>query len=208
MTVFDGIVLIIVVIFVARSIWAGFVREIAGIAALVFGFVAAGAYYREASVYVLPVLQNPQTVFLATYVLVFALTYVAIIVLGTVIRKVMTISLLGWFDRALGGVFGLLKAGFVCSFLFLMLTSFSSASNDYLRKSLTYPYLLQNSRLLTALITDKDLVDKLMPKEPAIRSLLPFSSKEDKVKDMAPPDGATPPVIPLTKPAVAETGPN
>ena len=172
MTLLDVGTIIIIVLFLGRGIWTGFVRQIASIAALIIGFVVAGRFYGESAYLVVPFINNRQAGFFIAYVLLFAISFFAVIMLGLVLKKVMALSLLGWFDRLLGGMLGLAKGLFVACLLFMGLALVVSDTSPLFRQSCFSPYLENGSRLLLSVIRDRELRDALLPSKPAISTLV------------------------------------
>lgn len=172
MTVLDIGVIIITVSFLVRGVWIGFVRQLAFLLALLMGYVAAGKYYPFFSHYTSSWLHNPQLRFVVTYTVLFLLTYVAIMLLGLGLKKVMQVTFLGWFDRSMGALFGLAKAVFLCTLIFMGIAGIFSTTNPILRQSFFSPYLMISSQYMTSFIQDKDLKEELVPKKPAITSFL------------------------------------
>lgn len=172
MTTLDAGVIILTLIFLVRGIMIGFARQIAALAALAIGFVAAGRYYKEFSHYTKEYITEPQLAFILTYALVFVSTYILVILGGMVVKKVMQVSFLGWFDRTLGGILGLAKAIFINTLLFMALAWILSSSSPLIQKSFFSKYLMVSSQYVTALIQDKELRSQLMPKRPAISAFL------------------------------------
>ena len=172
MNVFDLIVLILILLFLVRGVWVGLISQIAFLAALILGFAAAGAFYGDAAGMLSPLISHPQLSFLITYILLFLAVYLLVMLIGLGLRKVVNISMLGWFDRLMGAVFGLSKAVFVASLLFIVLAGFLAGSRPYLRAARCYPYLAVSSKYLLSLIEDSDLRSQFLPSEPAISSLL------------------------------------
>lgn len=171
MTALDIGVIVVIAFFLTRGVWIGFVRQIAFILALSLGYVAAGSYYPELSQH-LTTIQTPQLRFVVTYGVLFFTTYVVIMVLGLGLKKVVQISFLGWFDRLLGGVFGLCKAVFIATMVFMALTGIFANSTAFLEKSFFAPYLQISSQAVTSIIQDSDLQAQLLPQKPAISDLL------------------------------------
>lgn len=167
MTALDIGVIAVSVLLLVRGVWIGFVRQIAFLLALFLGYVAAGAYYPSWSRHLSQV-GNPQLRFVLTYALLFFGTYVLIMVLGLGFRKVMHITFLGWFDRLMGGVFGLAKAVFITTLVFMALTGIFSNNSVFIEKAFFAKYLTLSAQWLTSIIRDKDLQQELLPKEPAI----------------------------------------
>lgn len=167
----DAGVLLILLIFLARGIWIGLVRQLASLAALVLGFVAAGRYYRQLGAVLESYLPSRLSFFI-TYALLFLLVYLAIIALGFGLKKVMSISLLGWFDRLMGGLFGISKAVILASILFLGLTGVVATTDPLLRQSLAAPYLTTFSHFLLVFIRDEKLQGQFLPRTPAISAVV------------------------------------
>ncbi|MFZ5760686.1 MAG: CvpA family protein [Thermodesulfobacteriota bacterium] len=168
MSMLDFIIIFIVAVFLVRGIWIGFVRQLASIAALVLGFVIAGRYYGESAAFVTPFVRDPQLGFFIAYLVLFAAAFGAVILIGFFLRQVVTLSLLGWFDRMLGGVFGIAKAALLSCLLVMSAGLVVSGSHPFFRSSSLYPYLENGSQLLLILIRDRQLRDSLWPRPPAI----------------------------------------
>ena len=173
MTLLDAVVIILLLLFLIRGVWIGFIRQLASIAALFLGYIAAGQYYKQFSAYLAPYIETPQIAFLITYAALFLLTFLAVVLLGYLLKQVMTLSLLGWFDRFLGSLFGLAKAMIICTIGFMLLSGMLSASNPLIKNSLLAPYLSESASFFLNFIKDKDLHSTFLPKEPAIVDLLP-----------------------------------
>ncbi len=123
----------------------------------------------------LPYFNDSHTAFLITYILLFIAFFFLIKLVGLGLTKVMDITLSTWFDRAVGGLFGIIKGIFITSLIFVVITSYLSGSNKYLKKSITYPFLTQSSKVILTFIRDHDLRSYFIPKEPAIQ--LPYFDK-------------------------------
>jgi membrane protein required for colicin V production len=171
MTALDIGVIVVTGFFLARGIWIGFIRQIAFLLALFLGYAAAGTYYPSWSQH-LSQIANPQLRFVVTYGLLFFSTYVAIMLLGIGLKKVMQISFLGWFDRLMGGVFGLVKAIFITTLLFMALTGIFSSDSVFIEKAFFTKYLTISSREMTSIVKDKDLQSELLPKKPVLSGFL------------------------------------
>jgi len=172
MTAFDAIILIVFLLFLARGIWVGLVGQLAFLVALPLGFFAAGAFYGKLGHLLLPVVPNPQSSFLLTYILLFLATYLLIILIGKGLKKVMSITLLGWFDRLMGGLLGLGKAVFLSTLLFMTLSGFTAGPRSFFSDSLSTPYLANCSEYMLTMIQDHDLRHRFLPKKAAISDLI------------------------------------
>jgi len=123
----DVVILIILVGFTVAAFRAGLIREVVTLVAVVLGILIAGHYYDDLADDVLLFIKNDK----AAKVIAFLSLFGSIALLGQLaaflMKRAVSVLLLGWVDHLAGGVFGLLK-GLVLVELFLMLFA-------------TYPYL-------------------------------------------------------------------
>ena len=184
-TAFDVLALLIFVAFLVRGVWVGFICQISSLIAMIGGFALAGYFDSEFYRLILPYIDNSHTAFLITYIVLFIAFFFLIKLAGLGLKKVMDVSLTTWFDRTVGGLFGIAKGIFFVSLLFVVTTSFMSGSNNYLKKSISYPFLSSSSKAILTFIQDHDIRSYFVPKEPAIK--LPsvgklFEEKEEQEK--------------------------
>ena len=138
-------VIAIILIFLVRGIWIGFVRQLASLAGLILGYLFAGRYYEQISPRLSSMIPSPQLCFLVTYALLFLAVFCGVLALGFVLKKVMSISLLSWFDRFMGGIFGLVKAGVLTTVGFMVISGLLADNNPLMTNSLASPYLAKSS---------------------------------------------------------------
>jgi membrane protein required for colicin V production len=189
-TAFDIAIFIIAAILIGHGIWVGCIRQLASILALIVGFVVAGRLCGDFYHTILPFISSPNLAFIVSYLILFIAIYLAVILLGMGLKKVVDIALLAWFDRALGGLLGAAKALFIACLVFMILSSFLSGSNNFLRRSLTYPYLALTSEYIMQLIRDADIRSSFRPKEQAISVPLPPVERKQPEPDEKPASAA------------------
>lgn len=173
-TFFDLIVFFIFAVFIARGVMVGFIRQIAFIIAMVGGFVIAGYFHKDFYNLILPFLANHSSIaFLLAYMILFVVIYFFILFLGIGLRKVMTITLLGWFDRLMGGGFGFVKGLFMASLIFMFLNGVLSPDNRFLHHSQSEKFLHESGDILVLLVRDTNMRDGFYPRLPAIKTQPP-----------------------------------
>jgi len=168
-TAFDVLVLLIFLGFLVRGVMIGFIRQISSLVAMIGGFVLAGYFDNEFYRLILPYIDNSHIAFLITYILLFVTFFYLIKLAGLGLKKVMDVTLTPWFDKTVGGLFGFIKGVFFTSLLFVLIGSFLSGSNNYLKKSISYPVLSRTSNVILSFIQDYDLRSYFKAKEPAIK---------------------------------------
>jgi membrane protein required for colicin V production len=204
-TAFDIVAAVIFLAFLVRGVWIGFIRQISSLLSMIGAFILAGYFDEDFYRFIMPYLEDSHTTFLLSYFLLFVLFFYLIKLIGLGLKKVMDIVLTGWFDRTMGGIFGLIKGVFFTSLLFIMVASYMSGSNKYLKKSLSYPVLYKTSKGLLTLIQDKKMRSYFIPKEPAIQRFKRSLPSLDDLKEPEEP-AAQEPDPPDEEPEEAEGG--
>jgi membrane protein required for colicin V production len=109
MTVFDGVVILILVASVIRSLMRGLVEEIFSLGAWIVAFLAA----KWGAAVVGPLLpfslQSEGLRYFAGFVVVFLLMMIAVMLMGHMIKGSVEAVGLGGADKVVGGIFGVLR---------------------------------------------------------------------------------------------------
>ena len=164
----DIAVIVICLALLVRGIWVGFSRQLAFLLALAIGYLMAGRYHQLLAPAFSRFVANEQLRFLVSFLVILFVVYVGIMLLGLGFKKVMQVTFLGWFDRLMGGVFGLLKGVFCSTLLFMLLHAVLDPASPVLEKSFTVPYLAKSARILLRIIEDEKLREKFLTLYPAI----------------------------------------
>jgi membrane protein required for colicin V production len=141
LTSFDLAVACIFALFLARGAWIGLVRQLAAFLALVGSYLLAARYAVQFSPLAGQFVANPRLTFFISFAVIFLVAALLFTLIGKLLRGVMVLTLLGWFDRLLGLVLGGVKALVVCSLVYMALASTLSTTNDLLRRSWSSPWL-------------------------------------------------------------------
>lgn len=157
MTVFDLFVILIVGSSVVAGGLRGLVRACITLAALAAGLILAGRAYAWAGelLRTLGIIEAEAAAQAAGFLLVAGLALAAGFVAGGVARTGLRRARLEWFDRVLGGAFGLLRGVAVCSAVYLALTAFPVRLSS-VEEARTAPALAEGARLL-AICTSADV---------------------------------------------------
>lgn len=127
MSILDIILAIILVASLIHGLVKGFTEQVIAIVAILAGTWAALKFTNVVCNFIQPLLGAPVN-FLK--VLVFILMLVLVILIFKLIGKLIQASIrfitLGWLDRLLGAVFGLLKAAIVLGILAVIFTSINN----------------------------------------------------------------------------------
>jgi membrane protein required for colicin V production len=175
---YDFVIIGILLLFTIRGFWVGFLCQITTLVALLLGYIIAGQYHDKLFPFLRGVTENPHAVFWISYVILFAITYVVIMLIGRVLAKVVEMTIAGWFDKLLGGALGLVKAVILVVILNMVLSGVLSPEHTMLRNCFFSPYLKQGTEIFQSFIKDDAMRDAFSPKKPAIPEKKPAKTEK------------------------------
>ena len=205
-TGYDLVIVAIFIFFVARGIWVGLLGQVTVIVALYVGYLVAGQYHDKLFPFLRGVSENPQIIFLLAYAILFACTYVLIMLVGKALTGVVQLTIAGWFDKLLGAVFGAVKALIITILLHMLLTTFLAQDTPMLRQCRLCPYLAEALTMSQQLIKDDKVRQAFQKKMPAIPDQVKPHPAVRPVKPV-PPVELSPPEPPPTEKTPAEPAP-
>ncbi len=168
LTAYDFVVIGLLVLFIGRGIWLGFLKQVTGLLALYLGYFSASQYHDRLFPFMREISENPKVGFWVTYIILFIATYVVAMLLGRGLARVIEVTIAVWFDRILGAILGFAKAAIVVVLLHMVLGTLLAPENDILRKCATCNGLNKITSFSLEFIRDENVRKSLMQKEPAI----------------------------------------
>lgn len=164
MTFFDFIVFALVGASVVAGASRGLLRALITIAALIVGLIVAAQGYEAAGTGLqsLGVFESKAAADAGGFLLIMTVLLVAGFVAGQLVRGGLRRVRLEWFDRVLGGAFGLLRGLAVCSVMYMALTAFPLRI-EAVDKATSAPMLEEGARWLS-LFTSADLRTRIYDK--------------------------------------------
>ncbi len=167
-TVYDMVVVVVLVLLGLRGVFLGFVRQITGLVALYLGYIVAGQYHEQLFPFLDDFITSPKTVFLVSYGIVFVATCIVVGILGKFLCYVMQITVTRWFDRLLGTIFGLAQGVIVVLLVHMVLGAFLAPDNQMLRSCATCDLLNKGAVFTRKVIQSEEVRESLRQKDPAI----------------------------------------
>jgi membrane protein required for colicin V production len=143
MNLLDVIILIIIGFCLVRGIFRGVIQEISSIIGVVAGFYAAYTYYPRLEPAIKNAIPDAAHLKIVAFLILFCGVFVAVSLLGLLIKKLMKLVFMGWLDRVSGAGFGVLKGILIVSVLLLALTSFLPAQSRLLKHSVLAPHIMK-----------------------------------------------------------------
>jgi len=155
MNTLDTIVLVIFGYCVIRGFFRGIIKEISSIVGVICGYYGAYTYYGQVAEMFQHWVTNPGYAKIIGFVIVFCGIFIAVNIVGLIIRYFMNVSFLGWIDRIFGFAFGTAKAILITSILLVMLTAFLPKGAPLIRDSVTAPYISRVSEWISMMISQE-----------------------------------------------------
>jgi membrane protein required for colicin V production len=141
----DWVILGIVLISVLLAASHGFLFEAISLGGLLLGYMLAIWEYRPVADFFLPYVKSGWIADLIGFVLILLAVVILAGITGRIVRWLMKEAGLSWFDRILGGAFGLVRGCLMAAVVLLGFTTFNPQSH-WLENSRLAPYFLVVAR--------------------------------------------------------------
>jgi membrane protein required for colicin V production len=138
----DWLLAILLVYSVIRAAMRGFFQEAFALGGLIFGFLFACWFYDGLATDLKGLITSPPLARLAAFLAIMAATMVLATILGKLLRHTASAVGLGFADRMLGALFGLLRGALFGVVLLLAVTAFLPSA-PWVQNSYLAPYFLR-----------------------------------------------------------------
>ena len=189
-TAYDLVIIGLFVLLIGRGIWLGLLKQVTGLVALYLGYFAASQYHDRIFPVLRDISENPKVIFLASYVILFVVTYVVVMLLGKALSYVLQLTITGWFDRLLGALVGFAKAIIFAVLLHMILGTILAPENQMLRTCVTCEALNGAAGFTREFIRNEDVRKSLLQQKPAIAidAVKEYLAPDQKAKATPPPN--------------------
>lgn len=147
----DWILAAVVVLSVVAAVLKGFVAEIISLAAVILGLIVAALGYPWAATWFEDLTRSHEIALGLGFLSLFLGTLVLGALASFAARKLIKTVGLQWFNRFLGGIFGLVRGVVVDSILLLALVAFGIKTETIQRSALA-PYVATGARAVALLM--------------------------------------------------------
>jgi membrane protein required for colicin V production len=145
MTGADWLILAVILFSALVAASQGFIYEVFSLAGVVAGYLLAAWGYGQVAPWFAPYVKTPWVADLCGFLTIFFVVVLVAGSIGRIARFSMKEAGLRWFDRVLGGMFGLVRGVLLVMISVLALASFSPGST-FLARSRMAPYFLVLAR--------------------------------------------------------------
>jgi membrane protein required for colicin V production len=156
MNPFDMVAASILAFCLVRGIFRGLIKELSSIVGVLAGFYAGYNFYPAVADLLESWIPDPGYLNIVSFMALFCAIFFIISVIGVVIKYLLNIAFMGWFDRICGACFGLVKAVLTVSVLFVVFTAFLPKGSPFVGQSLIGPHLTGISENMVKLVS-KDM---------------------------------------------------
>ena len=126
---------------VIRGIFRGLIKEVSSIVGVMAGFYAAYTYFSDLAGLLSGWISNESYLNILSFLILFCLIFFLVSIIGVVIKYVLNIAFMGWFDRTCGAAFGLVKGILIVSMLFIIFTAFLPQGAPLVKNSVLAPHV-------------------------------------------------------------------
>jgi len=156
MNPFDMLIIVVLAFCVIRGVFRGLIKELSSIIGVLAGFYAAYSYYASIAALLSRWMTNPAYVNIIGFLILFCVVFFTVSVIGVVIKYLLNIAFMGWFDRVCGAGFGLIKGVLIVAVLFILFTAFLPKGAAFVKDSVLAPHVAVIAEKM-AKIVSKDM---------------------------------------------------
>ncbi len=143
----DWILAAVVMASVVAAMMKGFVQELISLATVVAGLVVAALGYPRAALWFDDLTKSHDIALGLGFLVLFLGTLIVGALVGALARRMIKTAGVEWFDRFLGGIFGLIRGVLVDAIVLLILVAFAIKPEAVRRSSLA-PYITTGTRVI------------------------------------------------------------
>ncbi len=153
MNLLDYIIIITMVYLIVKGVFRGFMREIASLAGIVLGIVFGILFLPEMTNLLKPYLPSTQLLPIISLAIIFGAVLVICNLLGWGLKKLFQKAFLGWFDKALGACFAIVKGVVLTYFVIVILAFFPASQTPLITDSKLAPWIVRSYQSMVSLIS-------------------------------------------------------
>jgi membrane protein required for colicin V production len=143
----DGVLAAVVLVSLVTAILKGFIRELISLASVLAGVMIAAVGYRRVGPWFDDLTSSPQVALGLGFLALFLGTLVVGALTSFFARRLIQKAGLEWFDRFLGGIFGLARGIAIDCVLLMVLLAFS-VKPEAVQSSVLAPYVVVGARVM------------------------------------------------------------
>jgi membrane protein required for colicin V production len=142
----DILMIVVLILLGVAGLRQGMIRTVFGIAGLIGGIVLAGRYYDELAARLFP----PDAAWgnITAYAIIAIATLVVAGVIGWLLAKLVNFAALGWLDRVMGFILGVVIGGLLCAAILAIVVKYYPGMETTISQSVIARFLVGGFPLL------------------------------------------------------------
>ncbi len=170
MNLLDVIFIIIIVCSSIYGLFKGLIKEVIFLLALIIGFIGAIRLYTGVSPLFQALGLGEQVAKALSFFALWIVIFIALILIGKLLHKLIHAISLGWINRLGGAGFGFFRGIILSSMIIMFLTIILSEKAPILSESKLTPSILRISKAMLSLVPD-DLQKRFMEKKKKLHEI-------------------------------------
>jgi membrane protein required for colicin V production len=142
----DIVIIVVVALLGIVGLRQGLIRTVFGIAGLIGGIFLAGRYYDELASLLFP--SSASWANIAAYAIIAVATMVVAGVIGWLIAKLVNFVALGWLDKLVGGILGVVIGGLLCAAILAIIVKYYPGMEATINQSIIARFIVRGFPLL------------------------------------------------------------
>ena len=142
----DIVIIVFVALLAFSGLRQGMIRTVFGIAGLIGGIFLAGRYYDRLATLIFP--PDATWANIAAYAIIAVATLVIAGVIGWLLSKLVNFVALGWLDKLVGLILGIVIGGLLCAAILAIVVKFYPGMEATINQSLIARFLVGGFPLL------------------------------------------------------------
>jgi len=137
----DIVIIVVLILLGVAGLRQGMIRTVFGIAGLIGGIFLAGRYYHPFAARLFPsgaIWGN-----IAAYAIIAVATLVVAGVIGWLLARLVNFAALGWLDKLVGFIFGVVIAALLCAAILAIVRHYSPGMDATIRQSVIAKFLTE-----------------------------------------------------------------
>jgi membrane protein required for colicin V production len=149
----DIVIIVVAVLLGLVGLRQGIIKTVFGIAGLIGGIVLAGRYYSGLAALLSPAAATWANI--AAYAIILVVALIVASVVGRLVAKLVHIVMLGWLDRLVGCVLGVVIGGLLCAAILAIVGKYYPSTEAVIIQSVIARFLMGGFPLLLALLPEE-----------------------------------------------------
>lgn len=142
----DIVIIVVVASLGIAGLRQGLIRTVFGIAGLIGGIFLAGRYYDELAALLFP--SSATWANIAAYAIIAIATLVVAGVIGWLLAKLVNFAALGWLDKLVGLILGVVIGGLLCAAILAIIVKYYPGMEATINQSVIARFLVGGFPLL------------------------------------------------------------